>query len=113
MDNLEARWVCSEAQAPVCSDQMAIHLTPQEKIQSLLNQVIHLIENGALGELEGTRLVTSLGAATEKLNQEEIGAVADVLEGFVKTVGTKVKSGKLTPAEGLVLVKAALNVLVE
>ena len=98
---------------PVRSIEVVIWLTTQEKIQNLINQVIDLIEDGALGEEEGAGLIACLGAAAEELDQGKPEAAANILEAFVNKIDAYVKSGKLTATEGLVLVKAALNVLVE
>ena len=92
---------------------MAIKLTAQEKIQNIISQIVHLIEDGNFDEIEGKGLIASLGASIEKLNQGKIGAAADMLEAFVNTVEAEVKAGNLTPVVGLELVKAALNVLMD
>lgn len=102
-----------KTRTPVRSIQVAIWLTTQEKIQNLLNQVIDLIEKGKLGEREGAGLISCLNTAVERLNQGKMEAAADILEASVNEIEAMVKAGKLTPAKGVVLVKAALNVLVE
>ena len=88
-------------------------MTREQKIVEILNQLIDLIEGGTLGEIEGNGLIAYLDSATKELDQGKIGAAADILEAFVSKVEAEVRSGNLTPAIGVALVKAALNVLMD
>lgn len=92
---------------------MAIQLTAQEKIQNIISQIVHLIEDSNFDGIEGKELIACLGSAIEELNKGKINTAADILEASVKKIEAEVIAGNLTPAAGVVLVKAALNVLMD
>ena len=86
-------------------------LTPEEKVDAVIDDVLDLIDTGALSSGDGTSLLASLDAATDKLDEGNTKAAANILKAFINKIEAKIKSGKLTPEEGAALIEAALAAL--
>jgi len=86
-------------------------LTPEEKVEAIVEEVIEMVETGVLDEGEGTALVVSLEGAADKLAEGKLTPAENMLRAFINKIEAKVKSGQLSPEDAAALIAAVLAVL--
>ncbi|MGH7450677.1 MAG: FlgD immunoglobulin-like domain containing protein [bacterium] len=81
--------------------------TPQQAIQSLIDQVNALVAASVLKPNEGHPLIVKLEGAKTKLDNGKITPAMNELQAFINQVNAYINSTKLTPAQGQPLIDAA------
>jgi hypothetical protein len=85
--------------------------TPQQLIAALIAEVEALQAGGSLNGGQANALLTKLGAAIQKLDQENKTAAINQLQAFINQVQAFINGGVLTLAEGQPLIDQA-NVII-
>lgn len=84
--------------------------TPQEAIQSLMDEVTTLVSQGQLGADRGDGMVTKLSAAMTSLNNGLTTDACKQLKAFVNQVTASIKAKKLSSATGQALIASAQEI---
>jgi sugar lactone lactonase YvrE len=80
--------------------------SPEGGIESLINEIEGLIEDGALNGGQGNALIVKLEAALQKLLEDKTKTAINQLGAFRNQVEALIQSGELTPGEGQPLLDA-------
>jgi hypothetical protein len=82
-------------------------LTPQGATQQVGNTVNALVSQGTLSQANGNALTTKLQAAINSINSGNTTAGCNQLQAFINQTQAFINAGKLTRAQGQVLIDAA------
>lgn len=85
--------------------------SPDERIESVKEDVEALVSEGGLDRGDGGSLTVKLSAAQKKLSQGSETATINMLGAFINQVKALVSSGRLEPEEGQGLIGAAQAVI--
>ncbi|MFX0205460.1 MAG: choice-of-anchor Q domain-containing protein [Candidatus Hodarchaeota archaeon] len=88
-------------------------LTPEEKIENLIDDIIDKVNSGELNKGSGNALNSKLERALERLNAGNTIAACNLLRAFVHQVNAFIRSGFLTEEEAQVMIDAANEVINE
>lgn len=80
---------------------------PEEEIAAIKSDVNNLVSKGALNQGQGNALRTKLDAANKTLNEGNKTATINLLQAFINQVEGLVEAGRLSSADGNVLISAA------
>jgi pullulanase-type alpha-1,6-glucosidase len=86
-------------------------VAPQERINSLAQEVKALVDAGALAGFRGEALILKLDQALWLLDQGLLGNALEALDHFVRQVNYFVDQGTLTPEEGQSLAEEGQGVI--
>lgn len=87
--------------------------TPQQAIQTLINNVESLLAQGVLNKGQANALTSKLEAALKQLGRGNTKAAANQINAFINQVNAFVKSRKLTAQQGQALIDAASGIVVQ
>lgn len=82
-------------------------VTPDGQIQIINTEVANFVQAGILNGGQGEALGAKLDAAALQLNKDNTGAAVNLLQAFINQAEAMVKAGKITTAQGNVLINAA------
>jgi probable HAF family extracellular repeat protein len=85
--------------------------TPAEELVILTDKVNALVSSGALASGLANGLRAKLDAATRQLNAGNATAARNILQAFINQVAALIKTGKLSAADGQMLIDAATNAI--
>ena len=85
--------------------------TPQEAIQSLIEQVDDLVNNGTLNQGQGKSVIAKLETAIKQLDRGNTNAAIGQLQAFIKQVNTFMNVGILSQEEGQPLIETANGII--
>jgi hypothetical protein len=88
-----------------------LEITPEEQIAILQDTVEALVSAGIINTRVGQLLLASLNAALRTLDAGRATEAIRLLEGFISEVRRLVILGRLTPAEGNILIDAANSII--
>lgn len=92
------------------ADVFCLAQTP-EQIGFVIDTLEAMVIDGVLIEGQASSLVAKLDAAQSQFNTENISAVFNELEDFIKKVHNMVNNGKLTAKQGLLPINFILAVI--
>jgi hypothetical protein len=87
-------------------------LTPLGEIKFILDDVVYLVEKGALSEDQGTALAGLLESGIRHLNKNDVQAAIIRFRGFIGEVNTQIKRGIVPKPEGTGLIDAVNDIIV-
>ena len=82
-------------------------MPPEEQAESLIEDVEQLVTYKNLKAGQGKFLIKKLEGVIKNIDQGTTAGSCDKLQSFIDQVNGLVKSGKLTPSEGTILIDAA------
>jgi len=91
-------------------------LTPRataDQVVDIRHLVEHLVQIGALLPANGQSLYAKLDAATAKIKSGDLAGAVTSLQSFISQVNTFIKTGKLTTAQGQVLIDDAKAIIAQ
>ena len=92
---------------------ITITCTPQQQIQLIINEVNGLVATSVLTRGQGNSLKSKLEGALGQINKGHSLQAAQKLGDFTDQVNAYVQTGKLSPAQGQLLIDAANNIINE
>jgi PKD repeat protein len=100
------------------TDQASVYITvtqpspptPQEAIQSLMDEVTTLVSQGQLSADRGAGMTSKLSAALTSLNSDLTTDACKQLKAFVNQVTASIKAKKLSSATGQALIASAQEI---
>ena len=84
---------------------------PGQAIQALINNVEALVAQGVLNAGQGNALSSKLRAALQQLERGNARAAANQINAFINQVDALIRSRRLSPQQGQLLIDAAMNIL--
>jgi len=96
--------------APQLSQEVTV-ISPQGGIALLINHVQNLIATGVISNGNGNALLSKLNGAVQSLDSGNTTAAINKLNSFINQVNALINSGKLTPAQGQVLIDATQAII--
>jgi hypothetical protein len=84
---------------------------PQHRIANLIDEVQELYDQGLLNRGQANALVSILESALRSLGRGNLTATVNQLKAFINDVNALLKSGRLTPEQGLPLIAAAQDII--
>lgn len=83
---------------------------PEDTIQSTVDQVIEMVEDGKLNDGQAVSLIQKLDSAIKKLEDGKDNSAYNMLQSFINHIEAFIKAGVLTYEEGQPLIESAIAV---
>jgi hypothetical protein len=88
-----------------------VTLTPTQLVNNLIQAVRNLVSTGTLSSGNGNALIVKLEAVLTEIAAGNVGGAISRLQSFLSQVAAFVQTGKLSAAQGQVLIGAANGII--
>jgi VCBS repeat-containing protein len=102
----------NDGHSHTATDTMVVKvLSPQEAVQSIIDEANALHASGALNSGNTNALITKLDGAVAKLNKDDYNAAINKVQSFINQVSGWISNGKLSSSVGQPLIDSANDVI--
>ena len=100
-------------QGPFCdmgAFEVSVPPTPQDQIETLIDEINDLVAQGALAPNKANPLITKLEGVSAKLDGGQVGAACNQFGAFINQVNAYIGNGTLSAPQGQALIDAANDI---